>query len=318
MGRPTRRGLDYFPLDTAWETSMRLVKARYGLKGIGFMIELYSSIYGSGYYRKWDEENELLFADECRETVEWVREIIEYVFKQRLLDEVIFREKGVLTSHGIQARYFKIVSGLKRESIEIIDGITYPEFAEKVFPGGNPSFPGGNPSFPGGNPSFPQGKVHKAKPKEIELKEQHAREAALVDNLPAAAELTQSLKTVGLNFTPADLTSLGARFASLGLAQPDQLAFVQFCAKKARDKPKIKNVPALIKAGLLEYDDWFSEFKAQAKPSKARPWALPAPACSCGSDLKANRDQGIAICPDCKSEWTYDWVFEQWTKDKTA
>jgi len=45
MGRPKKIGLDYFSMDTNWDTAMRLLKAKFGLLGIGCMVELYKTIY---------------------------------------------------------------------------------------------------------------------------------------------------------------------------------------------------------------------------------------------------------------------------------
>jgi len=50
MARRMRHGLDYFPLDTSWDLSMRLLKAKYGLEGLGTVIQLMQMIYREGYY----------------------------------------------------------------------------------------------------------------------------------------------------------------------------------------------------------------------------------------------------------------------------
>ena len=133
MGRLAQKGLEYFSIDTSWETAVKLVKAKYGaLEGVGFLMELWASIYRENYYREWNDETELLFSDEIKKPVEWVHEVIEYCFEKKILDKDIFNAKGVLTSHGIQKRYFKVArDSLGRNYIDYIEGITYPEFMPK-------------------------------------------------------------------------------------------------------------------------------------------------------------------------------------------
>lgn len=52
MARPKKIGMDYFPVDTTWDVKMQLVKAKYGLEGIGCIIELFKAIYHEGYFLK--------------------------------------------------------------------------------------------------------------------------------------------------------------------------------------------------------------------------------------------------------------------------
>jgi len=130
MGRLAQKGLDYFPLDTTWETAVKLVKAKFGaLKGAGFLSEIWASIYRENYYRSWNEEDELLFADEIKEPIEWVREVIAYCLEKKIFDKALYDSKRILTSNGIQKRYFKIArDSLHRDYIDYIEGITYPRY----------------------------------------------------------------------------------------------------------------------------------------------------------------------------------------------
>ena len=227
MGRLPRYGLEYFSVDTSWESEVRLIKAKYGaLEGVGFLTELWASIYRENYYRKWDDETELLFADEIKKPVEWVREVIEYCFSKNILDRSIFEAKGVLTGHGIQKRYFKIAQSLHREYIEYLEGITYPTYMPKNSLGGNHDNLGGNDDKVGGNTDNLGGYADKArKGKEREYKAQQQPAAAPVDNFPS----------------------------------PEEADLYAFCLERAKRKRGIKDLDAYARS-LMDQSDVRQEF----------------------------------------------------------
>lgn len=66
MARPTKDGIDYFPLDVDFlqDDKIRLIKAEFGSKGILIVISLLCDIYRTtGYYKVWDKDSCLLMAD---------------------------------------------------------------------------------------------------------------------------------------------------------------------------------------------------------------------------------------------------------------
>ena len=52
MARPTKQGLDYFPLDVGFfgDEKIRILKARYQSDGVAIYIKLLCDIYKEGYY----------------------------------------------------------------------------------------------------------------------------------------------------------------------------------------------------------------------------------------------------------------------------
>lgn len=119
MGRPARMGLDYFNVDTEWENEMKLIKAKFGLMGIGCMVELWKMIYKHGYKIQWDEDIQILFCSENSIDQTKLNEIIQYACRKGLFDNGLL-QKGYLTSHGIQKRWLLISnqSGRKTSKIE--------------------------------------------------------------------------------------------------------------------------------------------------------------------------------------------------------
>jgi hypothetical protein len=119
MPRPIRSGLDYFPLVTAWDVKMKLVKAKFKLIGVGCLIELFKTIYSEGYALKWDEDTRLLFADENGIDLDKLEEIVKFAIEKDVFDKGIFEREGYLTSHGIQSRWLKISLASKRQNVNI-------------------------------------------------------------------------------------------------------------------------------------------------------------------------------------------------------
>ena len=114
MPRPVKQGLDYFPLDVSWDVKMQLLKARFGLLGIGCIIELYKAIYKEGYALKWDEDTRLLFASENHIDEASLDSIVSFAASKGVFHAGILDKLGMLTSSGIQKRWLRIAKDSNR------------------------------------------------------------------------------------------------------------------------------------------------------------------------------------------------------------
>ena len=113
-----KSGVDYFPLDVTLNDNFKLIEAEFGLTGFGVVVKLYQKIYGGrGYYTEWTNEVALLFAREIGLGGNAVSEIVRASIKRGIFDETLYEKYGILTSEGIQRRYFKAVS--RRKEIEL-------------------------------------------------------------------------------------------------------------------------------------------------------------------------------------------------------
>ena len=118
MGRSRKIGIDYFPLDVRPDDKLKLIKAEFGLKGFAVVVLLWMRIYADqGYYCEWDEDVGLVFASEIGEGASLVSEILTAAIKRRLFDKTMFEKYSILTSRGIQARYFEAVE--RREQVDV-------------------------------------------------------------------------------------------------------------------------------------------------------------------------------------------------------
>lgn len=120
MARPYKTGLDYFELDCNLDEKIRLIQAEFGLKGFAVIVLLYKDIYkGQGYYMSWDEERLLLFMSEngvAEGDKNLIAEIVRACIRRGIFSDELFRKYQILTSRGIQKRYFNAVA--RRENVE--------------------------------------------------------------------------------------------------------------------------------------------------------------------------------------------------------
>lgn len=113
-----KSGIDYFPLDVTLDAKFELIEAEFGLTGFGVVVHLLQEIYGkAGYYIEWTEEVALLFARKVGLGGSAVSEIVEASIRRGMFDQEKYDKYRVLTSKGIQKRYFEAVS--RRKALEV-------------------------------------------------------------------------------------------------------------------------------------------------------------------------------------------------------
>lgn len=105
MARPTKQGLDYFPLDVHLDNKFKFIEIKYGLEGFAIVVKIFQNIYSQGYWTEWGEDEQLLFASENRIDFDKVENVVNECIKRGIFDSKIYEEHQVLTSSGIQKRY---------------------------------------------------------------------------------------------------------------------------------------------------------------------------------------------------------------------
>ena len=121
MPRPQKDGLDYFPLDTDMDLKddkIQLLEAKHGIIGFGVLIKLLMKIYSEGYFYTWGEKESLLHAKRVNVDINKVNEIVLDSVKWGMFDSKIFEKYKVLTSNGIQKRFWEVAK--RRIEISII------------------------------------------------------------------------------------------------------------------------------------------------------------------------------------------------------
>lgn len=121
MARPYKTGLDYFELDCHLDEKIKLIQAEFGLKGFAVVVLLFKEIYGGqGYYMSWDDEMLLVFMAENgvgRGDANLITDIIRACIRRGIFSAELFEKYRILTSRGIQKRYFRAVA--RRGKVEV-------------------------------------------------------------------------------------------------------------------------------------------------------------------------------------------------------
>lgn len=113
MARPIKQGIEYFPLDVGFlqDIKVRKIMRACGIQSIPVLISLLAIIYrDEGYYAVWDKDMPFLVADELGISEGAVTETVNKAVQVDFFDAELFEKSKVLTSIGIQKRFFSAVS----------------------------------------------------------------------------------------------------------------------------------------------------------------------------------------------------------------
>lgn len=176
-GRPPKKGIAY----AGWsvdifdnDTKIDKLLDAYGWDGFGIYFYLCQRAYGGeGYFYQWGY-------DDCASTSRkmgggigsgTVRETVGYCLQIGLFDKGLFDRWGVLTSRGIQRRYWEVVKArdvrtvisdywlLQNEECKGLIKLPLNRDLSKE----NANLPAGNSNYPEGNANFPAIKERKEK-----------------------------------------------------------------------------------------------------------------------------------------------------------
>ena len=118
LARPKKQGLDYFPLDVNIDNKIEIIESKYGILGFGFIIRLFQKIYANGYYLEWSQYSALLLKKEIGMSEDDIDEFISFCLEINIFDKTLYSKYNILTSRGIQKRYFTVCK--RRKEIEVV------------------------------------------------------------------------------------------------------------------------------------------------------------------------------------------------------
>ncbi len=120
MARKSKVGLDYFPHDCTYDDELKYIIALHKETGYYVYFELLKKIYnGFGYYCIADKKVLTLFANEINVDIITLNVIINDCLSEHLFDKNIHHKHKILTSKGIQERYFRAIE--RRREVHIIN-----------------------------------------------------------------------------------------------------------------------------------------------------------------------------------------------------
>lgn len=195
MARPIKDGVPYWPFDVDLfeDKKFKLIRGEFGIKGAYIALVILNSVYKeNGYFKRWDDDDCCLMSegigDGC--SPQLVDEVLAGCVRRGLFDQDLFQTFGILTSTGIQRRFFNIVKKSRNKIVVIKEYLLF-DLNDQTFSEGvlnkvvlktvsqleNPDKPQGNPDKMRGNP------LKEKKQKEIKRNDIHtsANTSARVD-----------------------------------------------------------------------------------------------------------------------------------------
>lgn len=113
MARPRKQGLTYFPFDVDFFQDEKIVAiaGEFGLKGEIAVVKLLCAVYHNGYFILWSE---MLRAKMLHQlpgvSADLLDQIVLRLVRWGFFDKSLFDSARILTSAGIQRRYFQATS----------------------------------------------------------------------------------------------------------------------------------------------------------------------------------------------------------------
>lgn len=233
-GRPPKKGISY----AGWsvdifdnDTKIDKLLDAYGWDGFGIYFYLCQRAYGGeGYFYQWGY-------DDCASTSRkmgggigsgTVRETVGYCLQIGLFDKRLFDRWGVLTSRGIQRRYWEVVKARDVRTVisdywllqdDECKGLLKTPLNSNLSTG-NTDYPAGNTNYQDGKANFhsiKESKVNKSKEKQRECLlrledfisaypkdcNRHLTEIAYADLITAGLQTEDNLVACAVNYAEA-------------------------------------------------------------------------------------------------------------------
>lgn len=122
MARPPKCGLSYFPIDTGFFDDSKTLEIMdaCGAQSISVLVYLLCNIYEKeGYYIRWDNGQSLLTARNLGIKRGAVQEVVDKATQVGFFDSGIYEKFEILTSRGIQKRYYDAISNFRRKGLTV-------------------------------------------------------------------------------------------------------------------------------------------------------------------------------------------------------
>lgn len=120
-----KEGIDSFLLDCHTNENLAEIEAAFGIKGFAVIVRLWQKIYSEkGYYCEWHERSPLLFlatwfGGNSGIDLNLITEVVSSALRIGIFDQRLYEEYSILTSEGIQKRYFEVVK--RRAELTVIE-----------------------------------------------------------------------------------------------------------------------------------------------------------------------------------------------------
>ena len=119
MARKGKIGLDYFPHDTDFDNELEYLIAIHKETGYYVYFRLLERLYSVyGYYYPADKKSLALLSGKINVDINKITDVINDCLSEHLFDKSLHKKYQILTSRGIQKRYFEAIN--RRNEVQII------------------------------------------------------------------------------------------------------------------------------------------------------------------------------------------------------
>lgn len=107
MGRLTKQGIDYFSLDVEWDDKTEMYLIENEANGLAVLVTIWQLIFkNEGYYIMDNNDLYLLIKKRISLDIEVIKSCIDSAVKREIFDSELHKNYGILTSKGVQKRFF--------------------------------------------------------------------------------------------------------------------------------------------------------------------------------------------------------------------
>lgn len=108
MARPVKKGFEYFPCDVNLPNNIKVRKLikRNGGGAVWVYICTLTLIYKNGYHVDFDSDTLFVLSELTGLDEEYISSVIDSCLELDLFSKVMYEKHGVLTSTGIQNRFY--------------------------------------------------------------------------------------------------------------------------------------------------------------------------------------------------------------------
>ena len=115
MSRPTKQGIDYFPIDVQFDEKIELLISELGSDALSTLVTIWQLAYqNNGYYVENGKDLQLLIRRRIMLDLDTIEKVINVCLERGIFNQTLHEKYNILTSKAIQKRYF-IASRLKKK-----------------------------------------------------------------------------------------------------------------------------------------------------------------------------------------------------------
>ena len=105
----TKRGIDYRPIECYYDDNTKILISKHGLRGYAILQLILNKIYfENGYYLKWNEDVQSLFALEVKASNLVIKQCVDFFIERNIFDKEMYDKFSILTSIEIQQEYARV------------------------------------------------------------------------------------------------------------------------------------------------------------------------------------------------------------------